>query len=102
MKKAFNIEVSGLVQGVGFRPFVYKLAKKHHLNGWVKNRNDCVEINVSGDSNELRLAKKIIIPVTKPIAQSATSAEYTHMYVVGLKLSSSSQRWERLNSSATK
>ncbi len=55
MKKAFNIEVSGLVQGVGFRPFVYKLAKKHHLNGWVKNKNDCVEINVSGDSNELEL-----------------------------------------------
>jgi len=53
VKKACNININGLVQGVGFRPFVYLLAQKHHLKGWVSNRNDCVNIRVSGDKSEI-------------------------------------------------
>jgi hydrogenase maturation protein HypF len=48
MDKAFHITVTGLVQGVGFRPFVYRIAQKHHLTGWVRNTNDCVEIFAQG------------------------------------------------------
>ncbi|MCD4666065.1 MAG: acylphosphatase, partial [Bacteroidales bacterium] len=34
-----NIKVKGLVQGVGFRPFIYRLAHQFDLTGWVENRN---------------------------------------------------------------
>jgi len=44
------ILVSGTVQGVGFRPFVYRTAKKYGLKGFVRNRADAiVEIQVEGD-----------------------------------------------------
>src|SRR3954468_18562880 len=42
------IRVRGLVQGVGFRPFVYLLARAHGLNGWVLNGENGVEIHVEG------------------------------------------------------
>ncbi len=45
---ASSVKVKGLVQGVGFRPFIYRLAKKHHLNGNVKNNNEGVEIHIEG------------------------------------------------------
>ncbi len=40
----FKIEISGLVQGVGFRPFIHRLASSYQLKGWVENRNDGVLI----------------------------------------------------------
>ena len=43
-----RITVKGVVQGVGFRPFVYKLAGDHRLNGWVLNTSEGVEIEVEG------------------------------------------------------
>jgi hydrogenase maturation protein HypF len=46
--QTYRLKVSGLVQGVGFRPFVFTLAKSHKLNGWVENRNDGVTILVNG------------------------------------------------------
>ena len=42
------IYVKGIVQGVGFRPFVYKQAKKRNLKGWVKNTGNGVIIDVEG------------------------------------------------------
>jgi hydrogenase maturation protein HypF len=44
------IEVRGIVQGVGFRPFVYNLATRHHLGGFVRNQAGRVVIEVEGDS----------------------------------------------------
>lgn len=43
-----RIEVKGIVQGVGFRPFIYKLAHKFELTGFVSNNNNGVEIEVQG------------------------------------------------------
>ena len=40
----FFIQVEGIVQGVGFRPFVYNLALKHKINGWVNNDDKGVNI----------------------------------------------------------
>ena len=42
------ISVRGVVQGVGFRPFVYRLAHDHGLTGWVLNHSGGVEIEVEG------------------------------------------------------
>lgn len=42
----WHIHLQGIVQGVGFRPFVYQLAQQHQLAGWVCNGNDGVHIEV--------------------------------------------------------
>lgn len=49
MIPAYSIRVSGVVQGVGFRPFVYRLARTHELAGWVLNGEQGVEIHVQGE-----------------------------------------------------
>lgn len=48
------IRVRGIVQGVGFRPFVYRLAKEHGLRGWVLNGEEGVEIHVEGPEPALQ------------------------------------------------
>jgi len=48
-----QISVRGVVQGVGFRPFVYQLAHKHNLKGWVCNTSGDVKIEVEGASDDL-------------------------------------------------
>jgi hydrogenase maturation protein HypF len=45
---AARLSVFGVVQGVGFRPFVYALAKRHALSGWVRNTSAGVEILAEG------------------------------------------------------
>ncbi|HLO61055.1 MAG TPA: carbamoyltransferase HypF [Bacteroidales bacterium] len=50
---ALTIHIKGLVQGVGFRPFVYRLAREHHLNGWVVNGTDGVTIKVEGAAGNM-------------------------------------------------
>ena len=42
------LHVSGVVQGVGFRPLVHRLAVRHGLAGWVRNSSGDVEIEVEG------------------------------------------------------
>ena len=49
MNTVYKIMVSGLVQGIGFRPFVAELAEKQNLAGQVKNLGGIVEIIVSGE-----------------------------------------------------
>jgi hydrogenase maturation protein HypF len=46
--QGLRIHVRGIVQGVGFRPFVYGLAKRYSLNGWVRNTSAGVDIDVDG------------------------------------------------------
>ncbi len=48
MKVARSIRVRGVVQGVGFRPFVYRLAHEHGLAGWVLNGEEGVAIHIEG------------------------------------------------------
>ncbi|MFC2117977.1 carbamoyltransferase HypF [Bacteroidota bacterium] len=52
-ESTFSIEVKGLVQGVGFRPFIYRIAKVHFLTGWVENRNDGVYIRITGNTQNI-------------------------------------------------
>ncbi|MCY2994081.1 MAG: carbamoyltransferase HypF [Planctomycetota bacterium] len=47
------ITVRGVVQGVGFRPFVYKTAHEESLSGWVLNEADAVQIEVQGTAAAL-------------------------------------------------
>ena len=50
---AKRIHITGVVQGVGFRPFVYSLATRLALTGWVRNTSGGVDIQVEGDQHEL-------------------------------------------------
>jgi hydrogenase maturation protein HypF len=52
MPKSGKIIIRGIVQGVGFRPFVYAKAKEHGLSGWVQNLGSEVEICVTGEKFE--------------------------------------------------
>ena len=45
--------VRGVVQGVGFRPFVYRLAHEYNLKGWVRNTSGSVDIEVEGSKKSL-------------------------------------------------
>jgi hydrogenase maturation protein HypF len=48
-----RIEIRGIVQGVGFRPFIHNLAEECHLRGYVLNDTDGVEIRVEGSNVDL-------------------------------------------------
>ena len=47
--QAVRLAITGLVQGVGFRPFVHRLAIRHGLAGWVRNTSGRVEVHLEGD-----------------------------------------------------
>ena len=53
MKKHLKIHLTGAVQGVGFRPFVYNLAKRYSLNGYVINDTHGVIIEIEGDEESI-------------------------------------------------
>ena len=50
---ACRITIRGVVQGVGFRPFVYRTAQRHHVAGWVLNDTTGVEIHAEGAADGL-------------------------------------------------
>lgn len=51
--QGLRVHITGIVQGVGFRPFVYNLATHLKLKGWVKNTSAGVEIEVDGEKDIL-------------------------------------------------
>lgn len=51
---SLRVIVTGIVQGVGFRPFVYRTAKKFDLNGYVRNAGNSVELLLDGDDKKIQ------------------------------------------------
>ncbi|HAD82709.1 MAG: carbamoyltransferase HypF [Candidatus Edwardsbacteria bacterium RIFOXYD12_FULL_50_11] len=49
--RTVKVIINGIVQGVGFRPYIYRLAKRHRLSGWVLNSSRGVEILTQGQSS---------------------------------------------------
>jgi hydrogenase maturation protein HypF len=47
--KTYHIHIGGQVQGVGFRPYVYDLAEKMDVKGWISNSNDGVHIELTAE-----------------------------------------------------
>jgi len=58
--KRVKIFVSGIVQGVGFRPYVYRLAKKYNICGFVKNTIDGVIIEAQGHDTSIEAFSSLI------------------------------------------
>ncbi|MRI58661.1 MAG: carbamoyltransferase HypF [Epsilonproteobacteria bacterium] len=57
--------IKGIVQGVGFRPFVYRLARELGLKGYVKNRGDGVEICIEESKEFIQRLQKELPPLAK-------------------------------------
>jgi len=80
-QSARQIVLSGQVQGVGFRPFIYRLAIQHNLCGWVRNCVGIVEIHVQGQSDSIKKFLSDIFdnkpPIASPVLESdsATAVE---------------------------
>lgn len=66
---ARRMEVNGIVQGVGFRPFVYKLANQYRLNGEVANTSSGVVIHVEGPQNNIESFSADLARKSPPLAR---------------------------------
>jgi hydrogenase maturation protein HypF len=64
-----QISVRGVVQGVGFRPFVYRLAHEHGLHGWVLNHSGGVQIEVEGTPPALDAFVRDLTVQAPPLAR---------------------------------
>ena len=69
MASACSIKVRGVVQGVGFRPFVFRLARANTLAGWVLNGEQGVEIFLEGGDQGLNAFVQALRNETPPAAQ---------------------------------
>jgi len=76
--EALHMTVSGRVQGVGFRPFVYRLAQAHNLTGWVRNCTGQVEIRIQGENQALHAFTRGLFrhapPLSKPLLETCEPA----------------------------
>ena len=72
MLEALDIHVTGVVQGVGFRPFVYRAAKRNLVSGWVLNAVDGVDIHAEGES---RLLDTFVIEISENAPAAAQVRE---------------------------
>ncbi|HEY7408687.1 MAG TPA: carbamoyltransferase HypF, partial [Gemmatimonadaceae bacterium] len=68
---ALRLHVRGVVQGVGFRPFVHRLASRHALAGWVRNRENGVEIVIAGETESLNAFMHDLRAEAPPLAEIA-------------------------------
>jgi len=66
-----RINVSGLVQGVGFRPFIYRIAHEFQIKGWVENNLKGVLIHAEGENEKINL----FVEAVKDRAPSASVIE---------------------------
>jgi len=64
-----QVHITGIVQGVGFRPFVYNLATRLQLNGWVRNTSAGVDIEVDGEQDVLDAFVKALRDEAPPLSR---------------------------------
>jgi len=70
--KGVHIHITGIVQGVGFRPFVYNLAMRMDMKGWVRNTSAGVDIQVDGDDSTLTDFARLLRDTAPPLALIAS------------------------------
>ncbi|KAB2931044.1 MAG: carbamoyltransferase HypF [Leptonema illini] len=65
----WRLQLSGVVQGVGFRPFVYRLSRRFGLKGYVRNEGGDVVLEVQGDGETLMRWKQALIDERPAVAR---------------------------------
>ncbi len=85
MIEALKIHVTGIVQGVGFRPFIYRLAKRYQINGWVLNAADGVTIHAEGEGEQL---DKLVLAISNdaPAAANVREIELEEVPIQGFDM----------------
>jgi hydrogenase maturation protein HypF len=65
-----KLNVTGIVQGVGFRPFIYRIAASNNLSGYVRNRGDAgVEVLLEGGTERIQSFMHDLTQKKPPLAQ---------------------------------
>lgn len=97
MNKRAKGAIKGIVQGVGFRPFIYQLAHRHNLSGYVTNTSQGVDIEVQGPDEDIRDFLEAVAQESPPLAR-ISSFEWTHIPLKNencFKIKTSQGRQER-------
>ncbi len=68
-REAVRLSVTGVVQGVGFRPFVHRLAARHGVDGWVRNAAGDVQIHAEGAARDLAAFVRDLGAEAPPLAR---------------------------------
>ena len=68
-REAARLFVHGVVQGVGFRPFVHRLALRCHLAGWIRNASGDVQIHIEGAPGDIAAFVHGLAAEAPPLAQ---------------------------------
>lgn len=97
MLSALKAAVRGRVQGVGFRPFVFQLAKKHRIKGTVQNNMDGVNIHFEGEELDLQsflidlsLESPRLARIEEILVEPATAAGYDEFSIISSERSGAS------------
>ncbi|MDH3871382.1 MAG: carbamoyltransferase HypF [Gammaproteobacteria bacterium] len=85
---ARRLLIDGRVQGVGFRPYLYRLARAHRLDGWVRNRMGVVEIHVQGSPGAVTafVDDLLVDPPPLSLPRLASGAAAEPMDLAGFKI----------------
>ncbi len=83
-REALELKITGVVQGVGFRPFVYREAKMRQLTGWVLNNVEGVLVHAEGEAEAL---DQLIIAVSEhaPAAAQVKQIEIAEVPLEGFE-----------------
>jgi len=83
-KKRYFLKVEGIVQGVGYRPYVYNQAINFNIRGWVSNKGSALIVDLEGEAKNIKgfLTKIIKEP---PKLANIEKIEITHKKIKGHK-----------------
>lgn len=73
-----NVKINGIVQGVGFRPFIHRQVTKHKLFGWIRNTSEGVELELEGPEADVSAFLRELRPEAPKLSVIETvSTEYS-------------------------
>lgn len=84
MKIKKNITIHGIVQGVGFRPYIHKLVQDNNLKGWICNSNQGVELEIEGEENDVKNFLEVLQINPPPLAK-IEGIKIKKLPLIGLK-----------------
>ena len=83
-QETWEFKLFGIVQGVGFRPFVHRLSQQFNLNGWALNSSSGLTILAEGEVENLKVFKENLLANLPPLAK-IEKCEITIKRVAGYK-----------------